>query len=119
VLDLPENVGIPAGRNAGIPEVKGDLLHFLDDDAYLGGDDFLACAAPCSSGNPTSECCTRAYWIPTNTGRPAGSFPGCGSALFAALWEGACVAWRSVGAWSALGRTSSSTCTKGSTSPGV
>lgn len=45
VLLLPENVGIPAGRNAGIDEVGGELLLFLDDDAYLRGDDFLAQAA--------------------------------------------------------------------------
>ena len=34
-LGLPENLGIPAGRNAGVPYVKGDLLFFLDDDASL------------------------------------------------------------------------------------
>jgi GT2 family glycosyltransferase len=34
-LALPVNVGIPAGRNAGVPEVEGDLLFFLDDDACL------------------------------------------------------------------------------------
>ena len=34
-LHLPENVGIPAGRNAGVPLVEGDLLFFLDDDAWL------------------------------------------------------------------------------------
>ena len=28
---LPENVGIPAGRNAGVPLVKGEFLFFLDD----------------------------------------------------------------------------------------
>lgn len=32
---LPENRGIPAGRNAGVPHVAGDLLFFLDDDAML------------------------------------------------------------------------------------
>ncbi|WP_245988744.1 glycosyltransferase family 2 protein [Flexivirga caeni] len=45
-LALPENVGIPAGRNAGVGHVAGDLLFFLDDDAWLLDDDFLAqCAA--------------------------------------------------------------------------
>jgi GT2 family glycosyltransferase len=39
---LPENLGIPAGRNAGIPHVRGDLLFFLDDDASLAGPDALA-----------------------------------------------------------------------------
>ena len=32
---LAENVGIPAGRNAGVSKVSGDYLFFLDDDAYL------------------------------------------------------------------------------------
>jgi GT2 family glycosyltransferase len=41
-LGLPENVGIPAGRNAGPPRVAGDLLLFLDDDASLTDPDFLA-----------------------------------------------------------------------------
>ena len=50
-VDLPEgvrghplskNVGIPAGRNAGVPLVAGDLLFFLDDDAALAEPDTLA-----------------------------------------------------------------------------
>lgn len=44
-LGLPENVGIPAGRNAGVPHVSGDLLLFLDDDATLVDPGFLAEAA--------------------------------------------------------------------------
>ncbi|MGY1641609.1 glycosyltransferase family 2 protein [Geodermatophilus sp. SYSU D00703] len=39
---LPENVGIPAGRNAGVPHVRGELLFFLDDDAALPDPGFLA-----------------------------------------------------------------------------
>ncbi len=39
---LPENQGIPAGRNAGVPLVAGELLFFLDDDAELPSDDVLA-----------------------------------------------------------------------------
>ena len=38
-LHLPENLGIPAGRNRGVPEVEGDVLFFLDDDAFLPSDD--------------------------------------------------------------------------------
>jgi len=34
-LHLPENLGIPAGRNAGVAQVSGEYLFFLDDDAYL------------------------------------------------------------------------------------
>jgi GT2 family glycosyltransferase len=32
---LPENAGIPGGRNAGAMEAKGDLVQFLDDDGWL------------------------------------------------------------------------------------
>jgi GT2 family glycosyltransferase len=42
---LPENLGIPAGRNAGVPLVSGDLLFFLDDDASLPTQDVLATIA--------------------------------------------------------------------------
>ncbi len=42
---LPENLGIPAGRNAGVPLVKGDLLFFLDDDASLPDQMFLRTVA--------------------------------------------------------------------------
>ena len=38
----PENVGIPAGRNLGVPAVEGELLFFLDDDAALESPDALA-----------------------------------------------------------------------------
>jgi GT2 family glycosyltransferase len=39
---LPENLGVPGGRNAGVPEVEGELLLFLDDDASFPADDALA-----------------------------------------------------------------------------
>ncbi|MDX6745107.1 glycosyltransferase family 2 protein [Actinocorallia sp. A-T 12471] len=31
---LPENLGVPAGRNYGVREAKGDVIVFLDDDGY-------------------------------------------------------------------------------------
>lgn len=34
-LYLPENLGIPSGRNAGAKEVTGSFLFFLDDDVLL------------------------------------------------------------------------------------
>ncbi|MEJ3405016.1 glycosyltransferase [Rathayibacter sp. YIM 133350] len=40
-LALPENVGIPAGRNRGVPRVTGEYLFFLDDDASLPSTSFL------------------------------------------------------------------------------
>jgi GT2 family glycosyltransferase len=39
---LAEDRGIPAGRNAGVPAVQGELLFFLDDDARLAEPDALA-----------------------------------------------------------------------------
>ncbi|MGA0209302.1 MAG: glycosyltransferase family 2 protein [Candidatus Nanopelagicales bacterium] len=41
-LYLPENMGIPTGRNAGVPLVSGELLFFLDDDAAVPDPNFLA-----------------------------------------------------------------------------
>ncbi|WP_237742742.1 glycosyltransferase family 2 protein [Actinopolymorpha alba] len=35
VLELPENVGIPAGRNAGLEAAHADIIMFLDDDGWL------------------------------------------------------------------------------------
>lgn len=52
-LTLPENVGIPAGRNAGVDRVTGELLFFLDDDAWLLDDDFLASCAAEFRADPT------------------------------------------------------------------
>ncbi|MBM7410460.1 GT2 family glycosyltransferase [Clavibacter michiganensis] len=40
-LHLPENLGIPAGRNAGVPLVTGETLFFLDDDETVPGATFL------------------------------------------------------------------------------
>jgi GT2 family glycosyltransferase len=42
---LAEDRGIAAGRNAGPPAVRGDLLFFLDDDARLAAPDALAAVA--------------------------------------------------------------------------
>jgi GT2 family glycosyltransferase len=50
-LALPENRGIPAGRNAGVPEVKGELLFFLDDDARLDEPGTLAVLAERFAGD--------------------------------------------------------------------
>ena len=41
-LGLPENLGIPAGRNAGVPRTTGEFLFFLDDDEYVESETFLA-----------------------------------------------------------------------------
>lgn len=40
-LALPENLGIPAGRNRGVEHVTGEYLFFLDDDASIPSTTFL------------------------------------------------------------------------------
>ncbi len=98
-LALPENLGIPAGRNAGVPHVAGDLLLFVDDDARLDGDDFLSRAAALFAADdrlgvvqprvesPGETAPTR--WIPRmRKGDPRRSSP-----VFS-LWEGVLVARR-------------------------
>lgn len=51
-LALPENVGIPAGRNAGVPLVAGEWLFFLDDDADIPSPAFLADAVAKLQADP-------------------------------------------------------------------
>ena len=98
---LPENLGIPAGRNAGVPHVRGDVLLFLDDDARPASEDYLARAVAMLRADPTlglihprvvstdGDAPTR--WIPRiRKGDPRRS-----SAAFA-LWEGATVVRRDV-----------------------
>lgn len=41
---LPQNLGIPAGRNAGVAQVSGEYLCFLDDDSWFLDTDFLITA---------------------------------------------------------------------------
>lgn len=40
-LHLEENLGIPAGRNEGVPLVAGEIIMFLDDDALIPSPTFL------------------------------------------------------------------------------
>ena len=42
VVRLPENVGIPAGRNRGVEASTGELILFLDDDGYYDSTDLGA-----------------------------------------------------------------------------
>ena len=109
---LAENVGIPAGRNAGVPEVSGELLFFLDDDASLAAPDTLARFAALfdtradigliqprvidPSGRPAPG-----RWVPRlRTGDPAEPGPAT------SLWEGAVAIRRDVfeqtGGWPGL-----------------
>ena len=110
-LALPQNVGIPAGRNAGVPHVRGDLLFFLDDDASLADDGFLAEVARRFAADPTlgliqprvvdpTGIPAPGRWVPRlRTGDPATSGPAT------SLWEGAVAIRRDVfdraGGWPA------------------
>ena len=49
---LAEDRGIPAGRNAGVGAVGGELLFFLDDDARLAAPDALARVAARFAADP-------------------------------------------------------------------
>jgi GT2 family glycosyltransferase len=51
-LALPENLGIPAGRNEGVPHVSGEFLFFLDDDAWLPDDTTLLTMAQMMRAKP-------------------------------------------------------------------
>ncbi|HEX5620505.1 MAG TPA: glycosyltransferase [Solirubrobacteraceae bacterium] len=52
-IALPEDRGIPAGRNAGVGTVGGELLFFLDDDARLAEPDALAAVAARFAADPS------------------------------------------------------------------
>jgi GT2 family glycosyltransferase len=51
-IALTDNVGIPAGRNSGVPSVQGDFLVFVDDDAWLPAGDVLARLAAVFTADP-------------------------------------------------------------------
>ena len=100
-VHVPEDRGIPAGRNAGVPAVTGDLLFFLDDDARLAAPDALARAwarfedpglgllqlrVRASDGGPAPR-----DWVPRlRVGDPARS------SEVTAVWEGAVAIRRTV-----------------------
>ena len=52
-LALPENLGIPAGRNRGVDHVHGEYIFFLDDDASIPSPTFLADAVAMIEHDPT------------------------------------------------------------------
>jgi GT2 family glycosyltransferase len=108
-LALAENVGIPAGRNAGVGHVQGELLFFLDDDASLADEDFLAVVAQRFADDsklgliqprvvdPTGLAAP-GRWVPRlRVGDPATPGPAT------SLWEGAVAMRRSlfdrIGGW--------------------
>ncbi len=106
-VGLTENVGIPAGRNAGVPHVDGDLLFFLDEDAALVDDDALERIGALLAADPDIglvQCRVRARdggpgsrdWLPRLTRNQA---PGD----ITLVWEGAVAmprrVFEQVGGW--------------------
>lgn len=71
---LPDNLGIPAGRNRGVDAVGGELLFFLDDDESLPDPDFLSAGCAKFAADPgigliqprivDPDNGTARYWIP-------------------------------------------------------
>lgn len=98
---LAENLGIPAGRNAGVDHVEGDLLFFLDDDARIAEPDFLVRAVAKFEADPhlglihprveATDGSAPTRWIPrVRKGDPHRSSPAF------ALWEGGTTVRRDV-----------------------
>ncbi|MFG3438311.1 glycosyltransferase family 2 protein [Nonomuraea sp. NPDC047897] len=67
-VELPENVGIPEGRNIGAANVKGDLVFFFDNDAVLPAPDVLFRLAAEFTRNSRRAWCQPRITDPT-TGR--------------------------------------------------
>jgi GT2 family glycosyltransferase len=108
-IALPDNVGVPAGRNAGVRAVSGDLLFFLDDDACLADEHTLLHLAERFEADPglgavqprivdPASGTTLRRWVPRlHVGDPSRSSEIC------ALWEGVVAMRRdvfdAVGGW--------------------
>jgi GT2 family glycosyltransferase len=109
-LHLRYNVGIPAGRNAGVGMVGGEFVLFLDDDALLASADFLHTVLAKFGRDPqlglvqprvdAPDGAAPRRWIPRlRKGDPRRSSPAF------SCWEGAVVvrrdAFLQAGAWPA------------------
>lgn len=92
---LPENVGIPAGRNAGVPLVDGEFLFFLDDDAWLPDDKTLWRMAQYMRENPNVGLVQPRVFDPSNPNAPKRWIPrlrkgaASQSSNVFSVWEGA------------------------------
>lgn len=101
-LGLPENLGIPAGRNRGAEVVAGEYVFFLDDDASLPSPTFLADAIARLRADPSigllqprvvdpDGAANPRRWVPRiRKGDPSRS-----SSVFS-VWEGATLLPRDV-----------------------
>lgn len=106
---LPHNLGIPAGRNAGVPHVQGELLFFLDDDAALADAETLARLGDLFQAHPDIGLVQPRVVDPDGSPAPRRWTPRlrvgdpARSSDVAALWEGAIAVRRElfdrVGGW--------------------
>jgi GT2 family glycosyltransferase len=99
---LADDRGIPAGRNAGVGSVAGELLFFLDDDARLAAPDALAAVAARFAADP-SLALLQLRVDPAGGGRPPRDWvprlrvgDRTRSSDVTAVWEGAVAMRRSV-----------------------
>jgi GT2 family glycosyltransferase len=110
-LALPENLGIPAGRNAGAETVDGDYVFFLDDDASIPSTTFLRDAVRLFERDPSLGLIQPRVVDPTGAANPRRwvprirkGDPEASSAVFS-VWEGATIlpteVYRAVGGWGA------------------
>jgi GT2 family glycosyltransferase len=101
-LALPNNLGIPAGRNRGVPMVAGEYLFFLDDDASIPDPHFLSRAVEKLRADPSIGLLQPKVVDPTGTASPRRWIPrilkgeaGHSSNVFS-VWEGAVLLPRAV-----------------------
>jgi GT2 family glycosyltransferase len=114
-VHLERDEGIPAGRNAGVPAVEGELLFFLDDDAEIVDEDALATLATLLARRGAEERAVGLVQLrvePRDGGRRSSDWSprlGAGGPLrsgeVTAVWEGAVAMPRpvfdEVGGWPA------------------
>lgn len=99
-VGLPENIGIPAGRNQGIDHVEGEYIFFLDDDAAIKDPRFLAIALERLKADPHLGVIQGKVLDPAGSSGPSRWIPLLGSRNVTApvhafsLWEGAIVVRR-------------------------
>lgn len=108
-VHLPENVGIPEGRNIGAREARGDVLFFYDDDAFLPSPDVLARLAAVFEADPRVAVAQPRGLDPDGRPSPRRWVPrlrttaGGREGEVAVFWEGVCcirrTAFEEVGGW--------------------